>query len=145
MQNCHSTLEGKNKDQMDLPIFLPSVCVGSLLSLILLAYSCWKLYHWGSRSRGARECSEKYVETPDVSQADHQHKVHSFAWQNLQVTLKQGKRQIVLHSSCGRSSSRELMAIIGPSGAPYSSYRNCTAREQGCKALWKIAMMRSNA
>ena len=100
---------------MYLPILIPSVCVGALLSLALLVYSCWKTFHSSPRSPPARERCTELVKTA-YSGIDSQSRVVSFAWYNLQITLKGGARRVVIHGSCGRATSKELTAIIGPSG-----------------------------
>ena len=99
-----------------LPIFIPSVCVGALLSLAFLAYSCWTVFNWCPRRVAARAQSTEDAKRVIDQRTGDKNRVHSFGWQNLQVTLRGGGRQVVLHASYGRASSRELTAIIGPSG-----------------------------
>ncbi len=101
---------------MYLPILIPSVCVGALLSLVFLAYSCWKTFHWSPQSRCGRERPVDPHMTANAENPDLQRHICSFGWQDLQVTLRGGVRRVILHASCGRTSSRELTAIIGPSG-----------------------------
>ena len=101
---------------MYLPILIPGLCVGTLLSLVFLAYSCCKTFHWALKSRDARLVGVECVKTVNGGQPGSQRRVITFGWQKLQVALRGGNRRVVVHASYGLTSSRELTAIIGPSG-----------------------------
>ena len=107
---------GNTRTIMYLPILIPGLCVGTLLSLVVLAYSCWKTFHWSLKSRDARLVAVECVKSAKRGHPGSQRRVLTFGWQKLQVALRGGNRRVVVHASYGLTSSRGLTAIIGPSG-----------------------------
>ena len=109
---------------MHLVLFLPSVALGAIVSVTFAVYACWRTFYWSPRSRGAPQAPVDGAVSGDRPSFTF-HRVKSFSWQRLQVTLKGGDRRTIIHASCGRTLTGELTAIIGPSGKRLPKMADC--------------------